>query len=161
VPHLAGELFKAMAGIAIVQVAYKGVGVAVTDVVGGRVQMMFPNASAALPHVKTGRLRGLAVTSAQPSAMAPGLPTMASAGLPGYECVGMYAVFAPAKTPQRLTNLLNREIVRVLDRPEYRERFQAASTDVIASSPEELTATMKAEMARMGKVIKAAGIRIE
>jgi len=161
VPHLAGELFKAMAGIDIVQIAYKGVGVAVTDVVGGRVQMMFPNASAALPHVKTGRLRGLAVTSAQPSGMAPGLPTMASAGLPGYECVAMYAVFAPAKTPARLTVLLNREIVRVLNRPEYKERFHAASTAVIASSPEELTATMKAEMSRMGKVIKAAGIRVE
>ena len=161
VPHLAGELFKAMAAIEIVQVPYKGVGVAVTDVVGGRVQLMFPNASAALPHVKTGRLRALAVTSAQASAMAPGLPTMAESGLPGYECISRYAVFAPARTPPRLASLLNREIVRVLNRPDYRERFQAASTDVIASSPEELTKAMKAEMTRMGKVIKAAGIRIE
>jgi len=161
VPHLAAELFKAMAGVDIVQIAYKGVGVAVTDVVGGRVQMMFPNASAALPHIKSGRLRGLAVTSAQPSAMAPGLPTMASAGLPGYECVGKYAVFAPAKTPARLVELLNREIVRVLNRQDVTERFHAASTEVIASTPAELTAAMKAEMARMGKVIRAAGIKIE
>jgi len=161
VPHLAGELFKAMAGVNVLQIAYKSVGAAVTDVVGGRIQMMFPNAAAALPHVKAGRLRGLAVTSAQPSAMAPGLPTMAAAGLPGYECVSMYAVFVPARTPARLTNLLNREIVQVLNRPDYRERFTAASADVIASSPEELTATMKAEMTRMGKVIKAAGIRID
>ena len=94
--------------------------VAVTDVVGGRVQLMFPNASAALPHIKSGRLRGLAVTSAQPSAMAPGLPTLASAGLPGYECTSKYAVFAPAKTPARLASLLNREIVQMLHRPEYR-----------------------------------------
>ena len=86
---------------------------------------------------------------------------MAAAGLPGYECVSMYAVFAPAGTPARLTSLLNREIVQVLNRPDYRERFAAASADVIASSPGELTATMKSEMTRMGKVIKAAGIKIE
>lgn len=161
VPHLAAELFKAMAGIDIVQIAYKGVGVAVTDVIGGRVQMMFPNASAALPHVKSGRLRGLAVTSAQPSPMAPGLPALAASGLPGYECVAMYAVLAPAKTPARLVRLLNQEIVRVLNRPDMKERFHRASTEVIASSPEELTVTIKSEMARMGKVIKAAGIRID
>jgi tripartite-type tricarboxylate transporter receptor subunit TctC len=161
VPHLAGELFKAMAGIDIVQVAYKGVGLAVTDVIGGRVQLMFPNASAALPHIKSGRLRGLAVTSAQPSALAPGFPTLAASGLPGYECVAMYAVFAPAKTPAHLVQRLNREIVNVLNRPDIRERFLAASTEVIASTPEGLTATMKSEMARMGKVIKAAGIRLE
>jgi tripartite-type tricarboxylate transporter receptor subunit TctC len=161
VPHLAGELFKAMAGVDIVQVAYKGVGVAVTDVIGGRVQIMFPNASAALPHVKSGRLRALAVTSVQPSALAPGLPPLSAAGLPGYECVAMYAVFAPAKTPAALVKRLNRETVTVLNRPDIKEKFLAASTEVIASSPEELTATMKSEMARMGKVIKAAGIRVE
>jgi tripartite-type tricarboxylate transporter receptor subunit TctC len=161
VPHLAAELFKAMAGIDIVQIAYKGVGVAVTDVIGGRVQMMFPNASAALPHIKSGRLHGLAVTSAQPSPLAPGLPALAASGLPGYECVAMYAVLAPAKTPARLVKLLNQEIVRVLNRPAVKERFHLASTEVIASSPEELTTTMKAEMARMGKVVKAAGIRID
>ena len=161
VPHLAGELFKAMAGVDIVQIAYKGVGVAVTDVLGGRVQMMFPNASAALPHVKSGRLRGLAVTSAQASPMAPGLPTLAASGLPGYECVAMYAVFAPARTPVHLAALLNREIVRVLARPEVRDRFHLASTEVIAGSAEELTETMKTEMTRMGKVVRAAGIRIE
>lgn len=161
IPHLSGELFKAMAGIDIVHVPYKGVGVAVTDVIGGRVQMMFPNASAALPHVKAGRLRGLAVTSAQPSALAPGFPTMAASGLAGYECVAMYAVFVPAGTPAPLVKRLNQEIVRVLNRPDIKEKFLVASTEIVASSPEELAATMKSEMARMGKVIKAAGIRIE
>jgi tripartite-type tricarboxylate transporter receptor subunit TctC len=101
------------------------------------------------------------VTSAQPSARAPGFPTLAASGLPGYECVSMYAVFVPAKTPLLLVKRLNQEIVRVLSRPDVKEKFLLASTEVVASSPEELTATMKSEMARMGKVIKAAGIRVE
>jgi tripartite-type tricarboxylate transporter receptor subunit TctC len=161
IPHLAGELFKAMAGINIVHIGYKGVGLAVTDVIGGRIQMMFPNASAALPQVKAGRLRAHAVSSAQPSSLAPGLPTVAEAGLPGYECVAMYAVFVPAKTPPALVARLNKEIVTVLNRPDVREKFLASSTDVIASSPQGLADTMKSEMARMGKVIRAAGIRAE
>jgi tripartite-type tricarboxylate transporter receptor subunit TctC len=161
IPHLSAELFKSMAGIDIVHIPYKGVGLAVTDVIGGRVQIMFPNASAALPHTKSGRLRGLAVTSAQPSALAPGFPTLAASGLPGYECVAMYAVFVPAKTPVPLVKRLNQEIVHLLTRPDVREKFLLASTEVIASSPEALTATMKSEMDRMGRVIKAAGIKFE
>lgn len=161
IPHLAGELFKAIAGVDIVHVPYKGVGIAVTDVIGGRVQLMFPNASAALPHAKSGRLRALAVSSAQPSALAPGLPTLASSGLPGYECVAMYAVFVPAKTPAPVVKRLNQEIVRVLNRPDIKEKFLLASTEIVASSSEGLAATMKSEMARMGKVIKNAGIRAE
>ncbi|HKA44485.1 MAG TPA: tripartite tricarboxylate transporter substrate-binding protein [Burkholderiales bacterium] len=161
IPHLSAELFKAMSGIDIVHIAYKGVGLAVTDVMGGRVQMMFPNANAALPHIRSGRLRGLAVTSAKPSGLAAGFPTMAAAGLPGYECVAMYAVLVPARTPGALVKRLNQEIVGVLTRPDVREKFLLASVEIVASSPEELTATMKSEMARMGKVIKAAGIRLE
>ena len=161
IPHLAGELFKAMAGINIVHIGYKGVGLAVTDVIGGRIQMMFPNASAALPQVKVGRLRAHAVSSANPSALAPGLPTVAESGLPGYECVAMYAVFLPAKTPVALVTRLNKEIVQVLNKPEIRERFLAASTEVVASTPQGLADTMKSEMTRMGRVIKAANIRAE
>jgi tripartite-type tricarboxylate transporter receptor subunit TctC len=161
IPHLAGELFKAMAGINIVHIGYKGVGLAVTDVIGGRIQMMFPNASAALPQVKAGRLRAHAVTSAKPSALAPGLPTVAESGLPGYECVAMYAVFVPAKTPAALVKRLNKEIVDVLNRPDIREKFLTASTEIVASSPQGLADTMKSEMTRMGKVIKAAKISAE
>jgi tripartite-type tricarboxylate transporter receptor subunit TctC len=161
IPHLAGELFKAMAGINIVHIGYKGVGLAVTDVIGGRIQMMFPNASAALPQVKAGRLRAHAVTSAKPSALAPGLPTVAESGLPGYECVAMYAVFVPAKTPAALVRRLNKEIVDVLNRPDIREKFLTASTEIVAGSPQGLADTMKFEMTRMGKVIKAANIRAE
>jgi tripartite-type tricarboxylate transporter receptor subunit TctC len=161
IPHLAGELFKAMAGINIVHIGYKGVGLAVTDVIGGRIQMMFPNASAALPQVKVGRLRAHAVSSANPSALAPGLPTVAESGLPGYECVAMYAVFLPAKTPAALVTRLNKEIVQVLNKPEIRERFLAASTEIVASTPQGLADTMKSEMTRMGKLIRDAGIRDE
>ncbi len=161
IPHLAGELFKAMAGIDIVHVGYKGVGLAVIDLMGGRVQLMFPNASAALPQIRNGRLRGLAVSSAKPSALAPGLPTVAEAGLPGYECVAMYAVFVPVKTPPALVTRLNREIVQVLMRQDIREKFLLGSTEVVASSPQGLADTMKSEMARMGKVIKAANISAE
>lgn len=161
IPHLAGELFKVIAGVNIMHIGYKGVGLAVNDVIGGRIQMMFPNASAALPQAKAGRLRALAVSSAQPSSLAPGLPTLAESGLPGYECVAMYAVFVPAKTPPALVARLNREIVQVLNRPDVREKFLAGSTEVIASTPQGLADTMRAEMARMGKVIKTAGIRAE
>jgi tripartite-type tricarboxylate transporter receptor subunit TctC len=161
IPHLAGELFKSMAGVDIVHIPYKGVGIAVTDVIGGRVQLMFPNASAAQPHAKSGRLRALAVSSAQPSALAPGLPTLASSGLSGYECVAMYAVFVPAKTPAPVVKRLNQEIVRVLNRPDIKEKFLLASTEIVASSSEGLAATIKSEMARMGKVIRDARIRAE
>ena len=161
IPHLSAELFKYMASIDIVHVPYKGVGAAVTDLIGGRTQLMMPNASAALPHIKSSRLRGLAVSSAQPSALAPGLPTLAESGLPGYESVAMYAVFAPAKTPAAIVKRLNQDIVAYLKRSDIREKFLSASTDIVASAPEQLTSTMRAEMARMGKVIKAAHIRME
>lgn len=161
IPHLAGELFKFMADIRITQVAYRGVGAAVTDVLGGRVQMMFPNASAALPHAKSGKLRALAVTSAQPSPLAPGLPTMAESGLPGYECTAMYATFVPAKTPAAIVQRLNREITAYLRRPEVRDKFLGASTEITASTPQELQAVMAAQIARFGKVVKAANIKLD
>src|SRR5688572_7184713 len=148
VPHLAGELFKFMADLRITQVAYRGVGAAVTDVIGGRVQMMFPNASAALPHAKAGRLRALAVTSAQPSALAPGLPTLAASGLPGYVCSSYYATFAPAKTPASIVRQLNQHITTHLGRADVREKFLAASAEVAATSPEGLRAAMAEEIAR-------------
>jgi len=144
-----------------VHVPFKGVGAAVVDLIGGRTQLMMPNASAALPHIKSGRLRGLAVTSAQPSTLAPGLPTMAASGLPGYESVAMYAVFTPAKTPAAVIQRLNREIVAHLNRVEVKDKFLGVSTDIIASTPQTLTDTMRSEMARMGNVIKAARIRLE
>ncbi len=159
--HLAAELFNSMAHTQIVHVPYRGVGLAVTDFIGGRVQVMFPNAGAVTQYLKSGRLRALAVGSAKPSAVAPGLPTVAAAGLPGYEAVAMYVVFVPAKTPQARITRLNQEFVRALAKPELKEKFFAASAEVSGSTPEQLAAEMQADMMRMDKVIKSAHIRVE
>jgi tripartite-type tricarboxylate transporter receptor subunit TctC len=157
--HLAAELFKHMAGVDIVRIPYKGAAIALSDLIGGQVQLMFPTATAASSYLKSGRLRALAVTSAQPSALAPGLPTVAASGLPGYEAVSIYAVFAPAKTPAAIVNRLNRETVRVLNTPEVKDKFFSVGVEVVASTPEAFAAAIKAEMSTMGKLIKDAGIR--
>lgn len=159
--HIAGELFKTMAGINIVRVPYKGTAPALNDLIAGFVQLSFPNAAIGLPHVKSGRLRALAVTSAKPSPIAPGLPTVAASGLPGYESAAPAGIYAPAKTPEGIINRLNQEIVRVLNRPSTKERLFSVGNEVVGSSPEEFAAFIKFDMARMGKLIKIAGIREE
>jgi tripartite-type tricarboxylate transporter receptor subunit TctC len=159
-PHLAAELFKSMAGINIVRIPYKGQATALTDLIGGQVHLNFGLPGSVMPHVKSGKLRALAVTSTQPSALVPGLPTVAAA-LPGYESGLIYGIFAPAKTPAAIINRLNQEAVRVLNRADMREKFLDASLEVVASSPKELADAVSLDMARMGKVIKDAGIRAE
>ena len=159
--HLAAELFKAMAGINIVRIPYKGAGPAVNDLVSGQVQMMFPTTAAGLPHVRSGRLKALAVTSLQPSALAPGLPTVAESGLPGYESVVMYAMFAPARTPAAIVKRLHSELAQFAKTAGATERFSAAGVEVVASSPAELATAMASEMTRMGKLIKDARLRSE
>jgi tripartite-type tricarboxylate transporter receptor subunit TctC len=156
--HLSAELFKSMARVNIVRIPYKGTGPGLNALMGGEVQLMFPAAGAVASHVKAGRLRALAVTSARPSALAPGLPTMASAGLTGYEAVSIYGLFAPAKTPAAIVNLLNQETARVLGAAVTRERFYNAGVETVGSSPEEFTSIMKSDMNRWDKVIKDAGI---
>ena len=158
--HLAGELFKSMAGVKLVHVPYKGGGPALIDLIGGQVQLSFVSAPGATPHVKAGRLRALAVTSPQPSALAPGLPTVAST-VPGYESVGITALFAPAKTPAAIIQRLNEESVRFLRTPEAKEIFSKNGAEPVGSSPEQLAAAIRAEVERLGKVIKEAGIRAE
>ena len=159
-PHLAAELFKSMTGVNMVRIAYKGGGAPVAAVITGEVQVFFPTAASITPHVKAGRLRALAVTSAKPSALVPGLPTVA-ATLPGYESVSIYGVFARAKTPAAIINFLNREIVQVLHRTDVKERLFNVGAEVAGSSPIEFAATIRTEIARWGKVIKDAGIRQE
>ncbi len=159
--HLAAELFSSMAGVNIVRIPYKGIGPALTALIGGQVQLSFANASAVTPHIKSGKLRALAVTSPQPSVLFPGLPTVAASGLPGYESASIFGMFAPAKTPATLINRLNQETVRVLNRADMKERFFNVGVETVGSSPEDFAATMKSEMTRMGKVIKHAGIRAE
>src|SRR6185436_20175380 len=121
--HLAAELLKAMAGVDIVRIPYKGTGPALNDLLAARVNMMFGTTGALSPHVRTGRLRALAVTSAQPSELAPGLPTMAASGLPGYESSSIYGVFGPAGTPPAIIRRLNQEMVGILARPDVKEKF--------------------------------------
>jgi tripartite-type tricarboxylate transporter receptor subunit TctC len=111
--------------------------------------------------VKAGRLRALAITSAQPSALVPGVPTIAGAGVPGYESVAILSIFAPAKTPSPLVNRINQELVRVLNQADVKERLFSIGVEPIGSTPEQLAATMKSEMARMGKVIRDAGIKTD
>ena len=159
-PHLAAELFKGMAGgLDMVHIPYKGSGPALNDLVGGQVQLMFPNMAAVAPHVKSGRLRALAVTTAEPSPLIPGLPTVAASGLPGYESELTTGMFAPSKTPAEVINRLNQEIVGFLNTTETRERFFNFGLATVGSSPEQLADKMKSEMAKWGKLIKEAGIR--
>lgn len=160
-PHLAVELFKSMAAVDIVRVPYKGNAQSLNDLIAGQVQLMFTTSGPVWPHVKTGRLRALAVTGAAPSPLAPGLPAVAAAGLPGYEAVSIYGVFVPAGTPAALIARLNREIVRLLARPEVREKFLGSGVETVGSSTEQLAATVKAEIAKWGRVIRDAGIRDE
>ena len=159
--HLAAELLNSIAGVTIVRVTYKSTGPALIDLMGGRVDLMFSTPAPVAPHIKSGRLKALAVTSAQPSALAPGLPTVAASGLPGYEIGVVYGMFAPAKTPARLVDRLNRECVQVLNQPDVRQKFFDSGVESIGSSPAELAAFLKSEMARLGKVIKDVGLRAE
>jgi tripartite-type tricarboxylate transporter receptor subunit TctC len=159
--HLAAELFSSMARVKLVRISYRGVGPGLVAVMSGEVQLSIPNAAAAVPHMKSGRLRALAVTSAQPSAVVPGLPTVAASGLPGYEAVSMAGLFAPAKTPAAIIARLNGEVVAVLGRPEVKERFLTVGVETVGNSPEQFATLIKFEMAKMGKVIREARIRAE
>jgi tripartite-type tricarboxylate transporter receptor subunit TctC len=159
--HIAGELFKAMAGINLVQVNYKGAALALNDVVSGRVEVMFATATSAAPHVSAGRLRALAVTTAQPSAVAPGLPTVAAAGLPGYASESTLGLFAPAATPAAIIARLNSETIAVLSAAETREKLLKSGIDVLTSTPAGFAQLIRNDMARSGKVIRAAGIRTD
>ena len=159
-PQLAAELFKSMAGVNIVSIPYKGSGPGVLGLIGGEVQLMFPSAGAAVAHVNSGKLRALAVTSAQPSALVPGMPLLA-ATVPGYESASIIAVFAPARTPAGVINLLHAKIVRFLNTQEIKEKLFGAGLEVYGTAPRETAVRIKDDMARIGKVIKDAGIRAE
>jgi len=159
--HLAGELFKSMAAIDIVHVAYKGSGPALTDLLGGQVQLMFPNLVAALPFVPNGRLRMLAVTGSTRSAALPAYPTVAEAGVPGYEVTSWFGLFAPAGTPAAITGRLNDAVRATMRAPELRDRLAAEGAEPHASAADELARLVRTEVAKWAKVIKVAGIKPE
>ncbi len=159
--HLAGELFKSMAGVDMVWVPYKAATEAYTALMSGEAQVMITDIGAVVPLVKAGKLRSLGVTSLQPSPLAPGVPTVAASGLPGYEVVNRTSMVGPAKTPAAVISRLNREIVRVINQPDVKARFLKAAMEPVASSPEEMAVTIKAYIETWGKVIKDAGIKAE
>jgi len=159
--HLAAELFNSMARIKMVRLAYKGSGPAINDMISGQVHVMFPTSAAGLPHVKTGRLKALGVTSLQPSVLAPGLPAVAESGLPGYESLVLYGMFAPAKTPAPIISRLHAELVQFRQAGGAADKLLPAGVEIVASSPAELAATMKSEMTRIGKLIKDANLRAQ
>ena len=159
--HLAAELFKYMAKVNIVRVGFRGSTSALTSVMSGQVHLMFATAAGVTPHLKTGRVRALAVTSREPSPLLPGLPTVAGSGLPGFETVSLHGVFVPARTPPAIVARLNQEVTRVLHRPDLKSRFDSAGVEPVGSSPEAFATMIKDEITRMDKVIRGAGIREE
>jgi len=159
--HLSGEMFRITARIVIVHVPYKGGGAAVVDLIAGHVSMYFGTTPSTVPHVRTGKLRGLAVTTAKRSQATPDVPTIAEAGLPTFEQSAWHGLLAPAATPQAVITRLNNEVVRVLRSPDVVERFAAQGVDVIGGTPQEFAAFIKQDVEKYAKLVKTAGIRIE
>lgn len=157
-PHLAAELFKSMAKLNIVRVAYKGTGGSLIGILSGEVGLMFPTAGSVTPYIKAGKLRALAVTSLQPTPLAPGLPLL-SESLPGYESVSLNGMLAPARTPEAIIRQVNAEVARVMTRADIKEKLVAAGTDAMSTTPEEFAAVIQADMAKWGRLIREAGIR--
>jgi tripartite-type tricarboxylate transporter receptor subunit TctC len=157
--HLAVELFNLQAGTKIAHVAYKGGGPAMVDLLGGNIQLIFATAASSIGHIKAGKVRAIAVTTAKRSALVPDLPTVAEAGLPGYEANNWNGFFVPAKTPRPIVNRLNKEIAAALNAPDIKEFLFKQGLDAAPNTPEQFAAYMKSEMAKWAKVIKAAGIK--
>jgi tripartite-type tricarboxylate transporter receptor subunit TctC len=160
-PQMSVELLKSLAGIDMLHVPYKGTGPGMIDVLAGQVKVMTPNVLTALPYIKSGRLRALAVTSAKRSEALPDVPTLAEAGVPGYEAVQWYGVLAPAGTPREIVERLHVEIAKALRAGDVRERLAADGAEPVGSSPDEFAAFIRAEIAKWAKVAKAAGIQPE
>jgi tripartite-type tricarboxylate transporter receptor subunit TctC len=160
-PHINAEVFKAVAGVDLLHVAYKGGGPALTDLIAGRVHVMLDTAASAMPHVRGGKLRALALSAPKRSAEYPDLPTFAEAGLPQYDTNAWYSMHAPAGTPSDIVRRLNRELVAILKDPEILARFKQLSTDPVGNSPEEFGAFVKVELDKYARIIKAAGIKLD
>jgi tripartite-type tricarboxylate transporter receptor subunit TctC len=159
--HLAVELFQALAKVNMTHVPYKGNGPAVLAQVAGEVQLGFNNILAVLPHVNSGRLKAIAVTSVKRAPTAPKVPTLAEAGVPGYNATSWNGFFAPAKTPHPIISKIHADVVKILQTPDIREKLMAAGSDPVGSTPDEFHAYVKAELARWGKLIRENNIRSE
>ena len=159
--HLAAEMFKSMAGVNIVRVAFKGAGPAISDLLSGQLHLAFFTSPSVSHHIKSGKLRALAVTSARPSSLFPSLPTIMSSGLPQYEMTSMYGLLAPAGLSTTLLKILNQEVVRGIKSSKIKEFLFSAGSEAVGSNPEEFQTAIKSEMQRLGKIIKNNGIRGE
>jgi tripartite-type tricarboxylate transporter receptor subunit TctC len=159
--HLSGELLNTMAGVKLVHIPYKSTAQMTTDALGGQIQIIFHNAPVVLPYVRSGALRGIAVTSARRQPYAPELPTMGEAGLPGFEVRAFFGFMAPAGTPPAIVAKLHREIVAIMAVPEVHERFLAQAAEPVGNRPEEYAAFIQAEIAKWAKVVKEAGLKID
>ena len=159
--HLAGELFKAMAGVEMVHVPYKGAQPALTDVIAGQAQLMFATSASVIPYIKAGRLRALAVTTAQRSGVVPELPTLSEAGVPGFEAITWHGVVVPAATPAPLVGRLNADIVKVLGMRDLRERLESLGAEITTGTPRDFADYIAREIPKWAKVVKDSGARAE
>ena len=159
--HLSGELLKTLAEIDLVHVPYKGSGPAIQDVMGGQVPMMFDTSVVAGPHIQSGKLRALAVTSSKRAPAFPNVPTVAEGGVPGYELVSWQAIFAPAGTPQPIVDRLYTELAKILKAPDMQERLANLGMEASGMPPAEFTTFQKAEIEKWAKVVKAANVKID
>ena len=160
-PHLSGELFKIVAGIQVAHIPYKGSGPGVTDLLGGHVQIMFAGPLALEQHIKSGRLRALAVADRRRSAVLPEVPTMTEAGFPGVETGTWYGMLAPARTPSSMIAVVQRAIVRILQAPDMKSRMLNQGVDIVASSPAEFEKFIITEVAKWSRVVQAAGVHAD
>jgi tripartite-type tricarboxylate transporter receptor subunit TctC len=161
VGHFSTEQFMTLTGVKLVHVPYKGAGPAVTDLLGGRLNLMFENLPTIIPHVRSGKLRMLGVGTKQRSALAPEFPTIADEGVPGYDSATVFGVLAPAKTPPAIIARLNAEMVKILKSAEGKASLAGRGLEAVGSTPEEYGAQIKDEFTRYGRIAKAAGIRVD
>ena len=159
--HLSGELFKLLAGVQIAHVPYKGSAPALTDLIGGQVQIMFDNLPSALPHIKGGKLRALAVTSSKRAPALPDLPTIAESGVAGFEASSWFGILAPAATPRDIVQRINAEANKALHAPDMREKLLAQGAEAVGNSPEFFADTIRTETVKWAKVVKDSGARVD
>src|SRR5258706_2149092 len=159
--HLAGELFDSMAGVKMTHIPYKGGGPAMIELVGGQVQLVYATAASAVPQIKAGKIKGIAVTTLKRSALMPAIPTIAESGLPGFDANNWYGLLAPAKTPRAIVMRLNAEVAKVLKLPDVKDFLFNQGLDPAPGTPEQFGAYIKSEMAKWAKVVKDSGARAD